>query len=521
MHSLPNRSLLTRTVLFLFAGLSLFILIRCGKFDAPAKYIPIPSDTVSYIESDTDFANPERGFYRYTETHANNYTPLDTNQLKQWRTLQQADGGGNYQVYSTLVFRYFVLDSLTGSPLPSALLTEIQADFDLARAAGVKIIPRFAYTITAHPGSCPDGGDCPPYGDAPKTIVLQQIAQLAPLLQKNDDVIACLQLGFIGTWGEGYYTDYFGDASANGAGKLLDSNWQDRIDVLKAMLTALPSDRMVQVRYPQLKQKYVYGIDAPVSSAALTAAQAFTGTDQARIGMHNDCFISSADDEGTYDDYGTSSTPRQGATSVLESFAEADNQFVAVGGETCDDTYSPENNCETAGMVQTELNELHYSFLNCAYDNDLNNIWVSGGCMENIKKNLGYRFVLNSGLYPASPVQAGMQFKFTLNLVNNGYASPFNQRPAMLIMRNQSSGKETVFTLATDPRTWFTGNVQVNETISTDPAMAKGKYSLFLYLPDNSPSIASRPEYAIRLANANCWEAATGYNNLSATVTIN
>lgn len=521
MPLFSKRSFSSRIIVVVFAGICLFFLIRCSKFDAPAKYIPVSADTVRYTESDSDFANPERGFYRYSETHANAYTPLDSNQLKQWRTLQQADGGGDYQIYSTLVFRYFVLDGLTNSALPADLLEKIQADFDQARAAGVKLIPRFAYTITAHQGACPESGDCPPYGDAPKAIVLQHIAQLAPLLQKNADVIACVQLGFIGTWGENYYTDYFGDASSNGAGQLLDSNWRDRIDVLKAMLNALPADRMVQVRYPQFKQKYVYGIDAPVSSAALTTAQAFSGTDQARIGMHNDCFISSANDEGTYDDYGTSSTPRQGATSVLRAFAAADNQFVAVGGETCDDTYSPENNCENAGIVQTELNTMHYSFLNCAYDNDLNNIWVSGGCMENIKKDLGYRLVLTSGLFPAAAVQAGMQFKFTLNLVNRGYASPFNPRPAFLIMRSQSSGKEISFPLASDPRTWFAGKIQVNETISTDAAMPKGKYGLFLYLPDSAASIASRPEYAIRLANAGCWEATTGYNNLLATLTIN
>src|ERR1700754_188713 len=516
MNFVPKRSLLLRiTVLS-----CLFFLMRCSKFDAPAKYVPTAADTVRYTESDSDFANPERGFYRYTETHANNYVSLDSVLMKKWRTLQQADGGGDYQIYSTLIFRYFVLDGLTGAALPSDLLTKIQTDFDLARAAGVKLIPRFAYTLTSHAGGCPENGICPLYGDAPKAIVLQHIAQLAPLLQKNADVIACMQLGFIGIWGENYYTDYFGDASSNGAGQLLDSNWQDRIDVLKALLAALPSDRMVQVRYPQFKQKYVYGINAPVSSAALTAAQAFLGKDHERSGMHNDCFISSANDEGTYDDYGTSSTSRRGATSVLRSFAAADNQFVPVGGETCDDTYSPQNNCETAGIVQTELNTMHYSFLNCSYNNDLNNIWVSGGCMNNIKKNLGYRLVLGSGLFPASAVEAGVQFKLTLKLVNEGYASPFNPRPAVLIMRNQSSRKETVFKLAADPRTWFTGKVQVNEMISTDAAMVKGKYDLFLYLPDSSSSIAARPEYAIRLANVGCWEAQTGYNNLSVTLTI-
>ncbi|MGB0930603.1 MAG: hypothetical protein ACPGVB_07495 [Chitinophagales bacterium] len=36
-----------------------------------------------------------------------------------------------------------------------------------------------------------------------------------------------VQNGFIGVWGEQYYTDYFGDASDEGAGKLTNQNWQD------------------------------------------------------------------------------------------------------------------------------------------------------------------------------------------------------------------------------------------------------------------------------------------------------
>jgi hypothetical protein len=27
-------------------------------------------------------------------------------------------------------------------------------------------------------------------------------------------IIACMQMGFIGTWGENYYSDYFGDPSS-------------------------------------------------------------------------------------------------------------------------------------------------------------------------------------------------------------------------------------------------------------------------------------------------------------------
>ena len=494
--------------------------IGCSKFGAPSIYTPPATDTVRYTSSDSDFANPERGFYRATSTDASNYTPLDSNQLKQWRTLQQADGGGVYSIYSTLVFREFVLTGYTGSALSTNLLNEIAADFATARAAGVKLIPRFCYTITPHAGSCADATACPLYGDAPKAIVLQHIAQIKPILQANSDVIACMQLGFIGIWGENYYTDYFGDASANGQGQLYDSNWQDRADVISAVLDALPSDRMIQVRYPQLKQRYVYGVDAATNSAPLTDALAFTGTAQARIGMHNDCFLAGVGDEGTYDDYGNSSSPRTSAVSVLTAFAQADNQFVAVGGETCDDTYSPENQCETAGMAQTVMSGLHYSFLNCAYNNDLNNMWVSGGCMDNIKKNLGYRFVLTTGTFPGTAVKAGMEFSFSLTVNNVGYASPYNARPAYLVLRNESSGKEYRDSLSIDVRRWYSGTTTASAIVPTDATMAKGKYDLFLYLPDNYASLAARPEYALRLANAGIWEASTGYNNLSASVMI-
>ena len=83
----------------------------------------------------------------------------------------------------------------------------------------------FLYHYSSINGACPEGFICPPYGDAPKNIVLNHIAQLKPLLQDNADVIACMQMGFIGTWGENYYSDYFGDPSSNGKGKLIDKNW--------------------------------------------------------------------------------------------------------------------------------------------------------------------------------------------------------------------------------------------------------------------------------------------------------
>lgn len=134
--------------------------ISCKKSGGGNK-ISTEQATVNYIESADDFANPERGFYRYTETRASNYTPLAQSQLQQWRGLTNADGG-NYQVYSTLVFRYFVMDIFKTAPLSAAFLTAVKNDFDIARAAGIKLIPRFVYTTTATSGGCPEGFICRP-----------------------------------------------------------------------------------------------------------------------------------------------------------------------------------------------------------------------------------------------------------------------------------------------------------------------------------------------------------------------
>ena len=142
-------------------------------------------------------------------------SPLASLNFKGYRS-EQSISSATYKVLSTLVYRNYVLTGLNTIPLSSAFLNNVKADLDIARQAGVKLIPRFSYTVSPHTGTCPEGTICPPYGDASKAVVLNHIVQLKPVLTENADVIACVQLGFIGIWGENYYTDYFGDASPNG-----------------------------------------------------------------------------------------------------------------------------------------------------------------------------------------------------------------------------------------------------------------------------------------------------------------
>jgi hypothetical protein len=498
--------------------LLLMLQAACSKSGKDDTNAPGDRNIITYTASTEDFPNPERGFYRYSETKAGNYTALDADELKQWRQLN-AVSGGNYQVHSTLVFRYFVMDTFKSTPLSTSFLDAIKNDFTIAREAGVKLIPRFVYTTAVTAGACPEGFICPPYGDASKEIVLQHLAQLKPVLADGADVIAVVQLGLIGVWGENYYTDHFGDASQNSQGKLLDNNWQDRNEIIRALLDAVPEDRMIQVRYPQIKQRFIYGIKAGVTVPALMESEAFTEKDKARIGFHNDCFLASADDYGTYADYGNSTSPRESANNTLRAYMMQDSKYVPVGGETCDDTFSPQNDCDPAGRAETEMREFHYSYLNSAYNNAVNDDWQTGGCMENIKRNLGYRLVLKETVFPKE-ASAGEPMQISITLDNVGYASPFNKRPAILVLKSKTGGTDHIYDLNTDVRKWFSGTTKIEQTVNLDATLPKGQYDLFIWLPDQYNSIRSRSEYAIRLANENIWQESTGYNSLNAVLVI-
>jgi hypothetical protein len=282
------------------------------------------TSTVTYNTTQLDFVNPDRGFYYPTITYASNHSPLVASNLMDKRTNYFTPWQANYDVRTSLVFRYFVLDDFKNSPISAAYLSLIEADFNTARSAGVKLIVRFSYinstTDDPNNASCTI---CPPYGDADKARVLEHIGQLKDLLHKHGDIISTVQMGFIGIWGEQYYTDFFGDASPVGNGYLTVSNWDDRIEVLDSLLRAVPKERMVQVRYPQMKQKYVYGSGAatdPAASPPLASTLAYDFSDAARIGFHNDCFLASPYDFETFANYDQNTASQNAELAFLRSY---------------------------------------------------------------------------------------------------------------------------------------------------------------------------------------------------------
>jgi hypothetical protein len=442
--------------------------------------------TIAYIPSDANIPNPERGFY-----HQDSPMWLDTERVPQdGEELREMRDEG-----ITMLRWYFLIDEFRDRPLDDEALTYIEAQFAAARQAGLKVIPRFAYNF-------PQGGEYPYQDpDAPLERVLAHIDQLTPLLQGNSDVIAFMEIGFVGAWGEWHSSTH----------RLVDEETGINANsnaIINRLLAALPSNRMIAMRYPPYKQQ-LYG-DAPTNEAI-----AFSGIPQARLGAHNDCFLASETDWGTYPEDAN-------ARQTLRNYLSADNRFVPQGGETCNaaEDAEPFINCENA---LSELALLRYSTLNIDYNTDVLDIWREQGCFDEITRRLGYRFRLIEAEMMSS-VQQGGVLHLQLRLINEGFASPYNPRSVEIVLRSAESGQLYILSPQNmvEPRLWLPdlGEIDVPLEVLLPPDLPPGKYEVLLNLPDPTPSLYSRPEYAIQLANAEVWEAETGYNHLLASVDV-
>ena len=416
---------------------------------APAE----PTQLISYTASGEDFPNPERGFY------------IDID------LINQTNFGTLYGQGHRVAYAYVTLASYRGQDLPASFLNQLQAGLDRIRAGGLKVVPRFSYTSS--------GGGAESEPDASLEQTVRHIAQIGAVLGRNADIVLAVEAGFVGAWGEWHHSS--NNLHVEPA----------RSAIFDALLANMPSSRAVQFRFPRDLVLHF--------PTALASGNAFDGSTQARAGHHNDCFMADYHDSGTW-------IPEANADG-LKSYIAQLNQFVAMGGETCND--APRGDCSVA---RSELARFHWSYL----DPNMPGSWE--GCRAEFSQKLGYRFRLTQAELP-NQLAPGQSFQGWLDVVNDGYAAPFNPREAELVLRNTSTGGLLILPLSTDPRRWASGSTQrvsFNLTLPSD--LAAGSYEYLLNLPD--PALRNRLEYRIRLANANLWEANTGFNKLSASVTV-
>lgn len=474
-------SLIIQNSKFILLSLALLLAACTQPVDPndPSDPKDDPAGTITYTESQAIFPNPERGFHQLTYFTSSDQKTHDPAAI-------HAAASSEWNV---TIFRdcYYLTDYIE-SDIPQWYLDRLDQNMQILRENGGKCVLQFAYKS--------DNEDSDKPWDATPQWVERHIDQLAPYFRKNSDVIFCMFAGFIGVWGEWYYTTGFPFAPST------DEEFRPRADMLDQLLAALPEDRQICLRTPMFKQQYLKV--RYLSTSPLTEAEAYQPTAKARLAGHNDCFVASANDWGTYD------------SDADRTFWMEDTKYTAMGGETCHEcSYSKGDNA----ILQMAL--YHWTHLNKAYHSGVLNSWKSSNHMDEVKRRLGYRLVLDKATLTTNP-KAGKNYTADLTLRNVGFAAPVNRRLVELVFVNLEDATDTHTFLMSDvdPRFWMPGEeVKLHLACKLDADM-KGDYRVCLNLPDPYPSLHDNPAFSIRLANENVWDAKRGYNTLD-LITIN
>lgn len=441
---------------------------------------PAPGQVeTSFTVSTAEMPNPERGMYTWAADN-----------LLLWT---QADANAQFAAGYRVVYAAVRLDAYANAALPASLLTQVADGFAKARSAGLKVVPRFLYNYPANETEYQNAKD------APLARVLGHIDQLKPVLTANADVIAFLQAGFIGAWGE-WHTSSNNLTAASA-----------RTQIRDALLNALPGDRFLQLRYPPYLMQWQSQVPGWRDGSAAS-----------RIGVHNDCFLASATDVGTYsDDAATRQTERNhvAALSAVTPF----------GGETCNPAdeqgAAPRTTCDD---ILREGRQFHLTYLNNDYYRELfYTRWEAQGCMAEVRRSMGYRFELAT-LRHSAEVAAGQSGDLLLTVRNSGWARAYNPRAAQLVLRHKTTGAVVRITLpAVDPRTWLPNTTSTVSTAFAIPAgTSAGVYDVLLALPDGAASLRADVRYSVRPANADnaartqAWNATLGGFATGTTLTV-
>lgn len=395
---------------------------------------------VTYTADNTSiFPNPERGFTE--ELGGETMLTNSNNHVIQPEADWYFESSGDRASQSLVVVIYY-LGNYRSKDLSSQILQGFDEDMQILRNKGFKCVLRFAYDWNSN-------------NDATLAWTKRHIEQLKPHLAANADVIYVLQTGFVGQWGEWYYSSHHGNETQD-----LTAN---RREILEAMIDACPSDRFLLVRYPMIKTDYLG------DNNALTSAQAFTTATRARIGHHNDAFLNAYGNDGTYASHNNGDDP------AVRQYIADETLYVPNGGETNVESNSKANSVYT--QAESEMSMYHWSFCGSTYAEAVTNKWRSSGIYNNLDRKMGYRYQLVSGTF-SDQVAPGGKLSVNLQIRNTGYAPLYNERHAYIVLKN--GNKVYSLQLNSDPRRWLPNDAvtTINEQLTVPTDVPAGTYQL-------------------------------------------
>jgi hypothetical protein len=494
-----------------------------GAEDAEAELVNTDVDTDYVPDLDPSLLNPERGIYYWSTFNGDEDITLVPHTLKaEWLYLGTDESTGTDFCNEELIWNGH------HKPGTTPRLNEYADKLVDHRKAGTKVVFRPRYD---NPDDASDQSNiCHKLQAEGLDLQLRHVEAVAKMLGEFKDVVAFIEAGYLGSWGE-WNTD-------TGPAPLLHSI-SDREAVLRHILQ----------KYDEVGLLQHIGMRRPVF-----AAEAIALKPDARVGIYNDCFMADDDDYNTYRNFtdGEGSSQNIAGDKAVQiahwkSEALKLTANASFGGETCPRVaQGPERWSLCSNMIGTGLEHsgsepasLHMSCLHGGFSPAAIKKWEDGDddgvtCYEEIRSALGYRFEVTSVEYTQT-VAIGQNFLVRVHVTNTGWSKLHKPRQAKFVLRDGGVLHDVPdqYVSAGDVASWAPGDTTTVSVYAPAPTSA-GEYRVRLWIPDpdvvdpNDPNVGrDAPQqipYAVKLATlrngANVFDPDTGENDLGVKIKV-
>ena len=425
-----------------------------------------------FQESLEELDNPERGFYEPVEykMKVSGNKILDLN----YNLIHLRVGIGAFSKAANgsedLSFTEDMLDALDGT------LKNVKKN-------GGSVIIRFAYDDFA------GTKDLEPSME----MMLLHIKQLKSIFEGNKDVIAYVELGLFGPWGEMHSSEI---CTTKNVSKALD-----------AMLEAVPGDITIGVRTPEYYAKW-----ANVERKNLHLDITKKGTAAYRVGLYNDGYLGSESDLGTFSN-----------RDIEIAWLTYQTSHTFYGGEVVANRAEGEP-LNTVAYMSQEAYKTHTTYLNLYWNDTVIENWKNEiyqgedtryqgqSGYTYVVNHLGYRYVLRQCQID-SKVYQGQNLNINMKIENVGFANLINSKKVSILL----VGKNKTYEIATDidARKWNSKEVtNINTQIALPDNIAIGEYKVYFRISKYGDHTTDNNYQCIQFANDGIWNEAIGANEI-------
>ena len=430
--------------------------------------IPLASFANEITEEDiTVVKNPDRGFYRLIQKELQKGDEDYSEFEKQIKATEE-----EYPDVSIISFQLNLINYVKGNTdITNSKIKNINEYFSIMRKHGYKVIFRVVYDSKGAKNPEPEFD-----------IILRQIEQLKDVYITNKDIIFVVEAGYLGSYGEWHDGKY-------------DKELDKKNKIIKKLLEVIPEEIQINLRKPQFITEYIG------NKQTISENNSYSNEEIARLGLHNDGYLASETDLGTYE-------KNERTESLI--WQSEQTKYTAFGGEA-------QNKNSIYNDLSNAIEDMkirHCNYLNRTYDREVKEKWkntkytgkdpnyIGIDGMTYIQNHLGYRLLLQECSIKGQQASESANVDIVIN--NVGFGNIIKSKKIELIYANEKSTYKIETNI--DIRKQIQNSEYIINIDDKLPAnMKEGKYKVYLSICEPYESLKNNSNYYIKLVNKGIW----------------